>query len=523
MIEIPKTVKAQEIQAKYDDRVWRLNNLYYILDKYGKRVLFKMNFAQLWLYKHLHYMNVILKARQLGFSTFIEILILDSCIWSENKQCGIIAHTLDDAKNLLQTKIKFPYENLPSWIKEQVSTDTDSKTEMKWSNGSVTKVGSSLRGGTYNILHVSEYGEISHKWPDKAKEIVSGAFNTVQAGQMIFVESTHKGGKGGEFYNLCHKAMQLIDKEETELDFRFHFFPWFLDPGYTMDHDGVQFDHETKIYLDDLEKSADYKFSPGQRAWYQKKKNQQGYAVYQEFPSTADEAFKVEISGAFYAKQMGIAHIEGRITRVPHNPAVPVYTFWDLGLDCTAIWFVQFIGREIHCINYYENEDVDIHHYVKLLDKFEAKTDCIWGKDFVPHDATRRSMADDSTSVLKILRDHGRKVERIEVNICSIMTRIEITRQTIPLVFFDADNCDRGIDVLEAYHQGWNKSMNCWSGDPVHDWASHGSDSFGYMAVCIKHGMIGDNSVVTATEAETRRGRRFDTAIDDDYDPLYSS
>jgi hypothetical protein len=513
------------LEERLSDRKWRLANLYFILNKSGKKVLFQPNWAQLSLLDNLWYMNVILKARQLGFSTFIDIFILDCLLFNANKQAGIIAHTLDDAKHLFQAKVKFPYENLPGWLKEQVKLDTDSKTEAAFSNGSGMRVGTALRGGTFNYLHVSEFGEISHKFPDKAKEIVAGAFNTIQAGQMIFVESTHKGGKGGHFFDLCQTAMQLQGKDLSMLDFRFHFFPWYREPTYKIPADGVVFDQKTKSYLDNLEREIGEKLEPGQRAWYMKKKNQQGYAIYQEFPSTAEEAFMVEISGAFYAKQMGKARADGRVTQVPYIDSVPVFTFWDLGLDCTAIWFLQLVGREVRLINYYENSDISINHYVKVLNKFEAKTDCVWGKDFMPHDSKRRSLLDTENTVLSLFKDLGRRVERIDTNTASLMSGIEQVRHILPMCLFDAVNCKRGIEVLESYHQKWNDAMNCWSGEPVHDWASHGADAFRYLCVAIKFGMIGDNSTVSAVEAQDayprHHGFRPQTAIDDDYDPLY--
>ena len=75
------------------DQRWRLNNLYYVKDKAGDCVLFKMNGAQRKLFKELHYLNIILKARQLGFTTFIQLYMLDMAVFHANTNCGVIAHT----------------------------------------------------------------------------------------------------------------------------------------------------------------------------------------------------------------------------------------------------------------------------------------------------------------------------------------------------------------------------------------------------------------------------------------------
>ena len=65
----------------------------------------------------LHNQNLILKARQLGFTTFIQIFMLDACIFNSNIRAGTIAHRLDDAKVIFRDKIRFPYDNLPDWLK----------------------------------------------------------------------------------------------------------------------------------------------------------------------------------------------------------------------------------------------------------------------------------------------------------------------------------------------------------------------------------------------------------------------
>ena len=66
-------------------------------------------------------------------------------------------------------------------------------------------------------------------------------------------------------------------------------------------------------------------------------------------------SFEGMARGAYYAKQLKAARLEGRITAVPHAAGHEVYTFWDLGMDdSTSIWFMQAIGRELRFIDYYE-------------------------------------------------------------------------------------------------------------------------------------------------------------------------
>jgi len=187
-----------EAAGQYSDQLWRLNNLYYIIDKSGKKVRFVLNESQHKLYTEMWYRNIILKARQRGYTTFIGIFALDSCIFNPNFSAGIIAHNMEDSKKIFRTKVKYPYEHLPEGIREAVTANNDRSGEYVFSNDSSISVSTSYRSGTLQILHVSEYGKIACKYPDKAKEIKTGAFEAVPKEGIILVESTAEG-QGGDF------------------------------------------------------------------------------------------------------------------------------------------------------------------------------------------------------------------------------------------------------------------------------------------------------------------------------------
>ena len=159
---------SEQLIEQWADRRWRLNNLYYIQDKLGEVVLFRLNEAQNTLLEDLHFLNIILKARQMGFSTFILILALDCCLFNSNFAAGLVADTIDNAKGLLK-RIKFAYERLPTEIKAAVPIKTDNAYEIELCNGSGIEVGVSLRSGTKNFIHVSEYGKLCAKYPEKAR------------------------------------------------------------------------------------------------------------------------------------------------------------------------------------------------------------------------------------------------------------------------------------------------------------------------------------------------------------------
>ena len=78
------------VRSMLENVEWRLDNLYRIKDKYGQNIRFVRNKSQLSLWKDRWYLNLILKDRQRGFFIFIAILILDTCLFSKNKEYGIM-------------------------------------------------------------------------------------------------------------------------------------------------------------------------------------------------------------------------------------------------------------------------------------------------------------------------------------------------------------------------------------------------------------------------------------------------
>jgi hypothetical protein len=218
------------------DRWWRLNNLYYIKDKEGKRVQFKLNWMQEDLFWNMHTFNLILKARQLGCTTFFALYFLDMCLWNSNLNAAIIADLAKNSREIFIDKVKYAYDNLNPIIKSLVQAYRDSATEMRFSNGSVFRVSTSLRSGTVQLLHISEFGKICRESPQKAQEIIAGAINTVQAGQFITIESTAEG-RDGHFYRMVKEAQEKQDKQLPlgALDFKLFFYPWWKHPEYAIE------------------------------------------------------------------------------------------------------------------------------------------------------------------------------------------------------------------------------------------------------------------------------------------------
>lgn len=455
------------------DQKWRLNNLYWITDKEGERVQFKLNWAQAELLDDLHYLNIILKARQLGFTTFIQIFMLDMSVFYKNTRCGVIAQTLSDAQTIFRDKIKYPYDSLPDLIKAQAPIVTDNRTELFLGNNSELRVGTSLRGGTLQFLHVSEFGKICAKFPERAREIVTGAFNTIQAGQMAFIESTAEG-QDGKFYEMCQKAeaKKTVGAKLTVMDWKFHFYPWWREPLYIIDPDGVVITKEMADYFAKLEREINVTLTEGQKAWYIKKYEDQDEDMGREYPGTPAEAFAAAIEGAYYAKQIMSARVARRIGRVPYESDLKVETWWDLGMDdSTAITLVQRFNREIRLIGYYENSGEGLSHYTKYLDDLGYR----YERHILPHDVRVRELG-TGVSREETLGKLGLKNIIVAPQL-EIIDGIEAVRSQFSRFYIDEENCEQLVKCLTNYRKEWNEDLGVWRNKPLHNWASHGADS----------------------------------------------
>ena len=108
---MPECTMQHQLGGRLDDPLWRLHHLYWIENKEGYMQRFKPNAAQLRLHRNMWYRNAVLKARQLGISTYVAMLMLDRCLFTPHFHAGIIDKTLPDAELKLE-KLRFAWEHL---------------------------------------------------------------------------------------------------------------------------------------------------------------------------------------------------------------------------------------------------------------------------------------------------------------------------------------------------------------------------------------------------------------------------
>jgi hypothetical protein len=89
LAEFSEVEQQGKLGVALEDLHWRLRHLYWIIDKKGNKVLFVPKEQQLRLIDNVSSRNLILKARQLGYSTAIQLLMLDSCLFIPNISAAV--------------------------------------------------------------------------------------------------------------------------------------------------------------------------------------------------------------------------------------------------------------------------------------------------------------------------------------------------------------------------------------------------------------------------------------------------
>lgn len=282
----------EAIDIRLADREWRLENLYTVINEDGELVKFKLRPAQRRLLREMHYKNIILKARQLGFTTFICIFLLDYALFNRNKQIGIIGPTQTDT-GVIFRKIKVAWENFSPEIKNflRLGTEGDSKVEYEFTNGSIIRVSTSLRSGTYQAVLITEFGKISARFPEKAEEIITGTLPAVPANGLVFIESTAEG-EDGRYHEMVQESLETVRMHRalTIKDYKFFFFPWYQNPSNKVPGE-ILIPEETMQYLLKMERLCKVTFTTEQRNWYFLESKIQKQKMKQEHPSTPEEAF----------------------------------------------------------------------------------------------------------------------------------------------------------------------------------------------------------------------------------------
>jgi len=208
-------------------------------------------------------------------------------------------------------------------------------------------------------------------------------------------------------------------------------------------------------------------------------RNEMGEDKYrQEFECSFDAA----VEGSYYGQILNELEDKKHMQEIPWEELSRTFTAWDLGMgDSTSIWVAQLVGTEIRLIDYYENHGVGLDHYVKWIkDNDYTKADHI-----LPHDVRVRELG-TGKSRLEMLEEAG-----LQVKIAPRMSLddgIQAVRRMLPRCWFNVPKVQIGLNCLRNYRRDYDEKRKIFYERPLHDWSSHGSDSFRYLAIGIDEG-----------------------------------
>lgn len=217
----------------------------------------------------------------------------------------------------------------------------------------------------------------------------------------------------------------------------------------------------------------------------------QGLMTQEEFDQEWYLSPEAAIKGAIYGKQLAEARKQGRITRVPHEPTLPVDTDWDLGIgDAMAVWFSQSLkSGEVRLVDYHEASGEGFPYYAKMLGDKRIARGFTYGTHWAPHDiavrelSTGKSRMETARALGIVFKMTPRLTKGVSDAGGEVEEGINAARMLMPKCWFDTEHCGPGIDALTHYRRDWNKSLNEFKPVPVHNWASHGADGFRGLAV----------------------------------------
>lgn len=198
-----------------------------------------------------------------------------------------------------------------------------------------------------------------------------------------------------------------------------------------------------------------------------------------------DGAFKTVIEGAYYAKQLTAAKEQNRITTVSEDPLFAIRIHCDIGgtgkkADAFTMQADQFVGQRINVLNYYEAQGQPIGHHLDWLRRngYTSSRAII----VLPHDGDTHDKVYD-VSYKSAFEAAGYEVEIIpNQGTGAAMMRVEAGRRWFPRIWFNEATTGPLRDALGWYHEKRDEQRSVGLG-PEHDWASHGADGFGLMAI----------------------------------------
>lgn len=480
-----------EILEKYlPSKLWRLNNLYTIVNKRGQRIRFRMNRSQHKAYAaHLrHPRIIILKSRQQGISTLWLISFFDDAITRRDHYIGLMAQGTDEASTLLE-RVKLLWDELYEPLKQHLNITlvVNNTKEFAFSNGSKLFVRTSFRSATLQRLHISEMGKIANKSPDKASETKTGTLQALAPGNTGVIESTAEGDN--MFKEMWDTAFTFTG-QRSETDFLPVFLSWLEDPDCTNPVYQIATTKQEE-YFAKIEAESGRTLTQAQKNFWLVKYRELGDGIYQEYPSTPMEAFRVAKDGTYYAESYVLNVIDNnREVDYLFDKNLDVSISVDLGRNDTNVLCVyQTHLDEYRIIDEHADNNLPVKPY---CDWIKAQP---WFPQLrtihLPHDAEVRSMTDNKTRYEVFVEEMSyilidgqpqpyNKVYVNQLEKADLRDGIDAVRGILSRLWLDR-KCKYIKKCMLNYRKEWNEKLGVFRDEPLHDENSNGAAAVRYM------------------------------------------
>lgn len=302
------------------DKKWRVNHLYSIVNKEQKAVTFTRNEAQTHFAEHKHTRNLILKSRQLGFTTDEAIDCLDDVAFKPNYHVLFLAHIKEEAQRIFSRKIKYAWDKFKLKVAYKVVKNDAGTLELNFGESddpqydqaqSSIYVSNSGRSGTYARIHVTEIAKMERINSIKAREFVAGTIPALPIDCGIDIESTAEGDYGlwHDMYYAAVERWEWLEKNNVEplpTDWKPHFYNWTWDKAEIAKIPRLIPFTEMKNANYFMELQQRHNLTDQEISYYYIKYQTLNYdleTLQQEYPTTWQEAF-VASGGKFFPIEM---------------------------------------------------------------------------------------------------------------------------------------------------------------------------------------------------------------------------
>lgn len=491
------------------DKDWRIDHLYKIRNKSGSLVQFKKNRAQSHYSKNCHTRNLILKSRQLGFTTFESIDSLDDVLFTPNIDALMIAHNLDAGESIFDKKIKLAWEKVPPELQSLYDVDSKTSKTLKFDFGvkgfSSIAVDTSGRSGTFRRVHITELAELAKKYPKKVPDILEGTVPAVPIDGRIDIECTSQGA-GGDFNEMYMDALDFVRSNPNAIlspyQWKPHFYNWTWDdeemakikeviPFSSMEQGSKFEDYARKHSLTQLQITYYY------NKWMSL--NKKWNALKREYPTTPEEAFEAVSEGTWFGEQIGFMEANQQIGVYPWDRSLKVHTVWDLGVgkNLKVGFFQRDKGSGV--VKMIDHEEGSASEGMpEMIHKINKKP-YIYGKHFGPHDMAAVEIGTGKTRI-ESARTLGTVFTLVPQQ--SVEDGINGVSLWLNRLYVNKETCKKWIKSMKSYSREWDEKRGMYKNEPLHDWASHDADMSRYASLSEKQ--------MTNDEYHRQGGQFFD-------------